>query len=79
MKSSGKLWDYFLFDYHLILDGKTPLKHFAPKGYCKYRPLVLELCRSRLALFSVVGTEDGEIYQCKRIFLPTKNMLSIYP
>ena len=58
-------WDYFLFDYHLLLDDKTPLKHFSQKGITKYRPLVLELCRSRLALFSVEGTDDGEIYQCR--------------
>lgn len=58
-------WDYFLFDYHLILDDCTPLEHFARQHISKHQALVAELCRSRLAIFSVESTEDQEIYTCK--------------
>lgn len=58
-------WDYFLFDYHLILDDKTPLKHFAGRRVSKHQALVEELCNSRLALFSVESYDGEGIYTCK--------------
>lgn len=61
-------WDYFLFDYHLLLDDQTPLKHFSQKKISKHQELVKELCKSRLALFAVQKTEDGEIYTCTDFF-----------
>ena len=58
-------WDYFLFDYHLISDDKTPLQHFAANGKSKNIELVNELCKSRLAIFTVEEACDEGVYSCK--------------
>ena len=58
-------WDYFLFDYHLIRDDKTPLEHFADLGESHYQALVKELCKARLALFMVEELQDDDLYLCR--------------
>ena len=58
-------WDYFLFDYHLISDDKTPLQHFADNGKSKNLELVNELCKSRLAIFTVEEAGEEGFYVCK--------------
>ena len=58
-------WDYFLFDYHLIADDKTPLQHFADNGKSNNLELVNELCKSRLAIFTVEEACEEGFYACK--------------
>ena len=57
-------WDYFLFDYHLLEDDKTPLGHFYEHGASSNKELVEELMRARLAVFSVDGVNDDNMYIC---------------
>ncbi len=65
-------WDYFLFDYHMIENDKTPLQHFYDK-FCAdsfrvhvsvSKDLLLELLQARLALFTVSGEGEDGLYNC---------------
>ncbi|MFA7067739.1 MAG: hypothetical protein WC127_02065 [Acidaminococcaceae bacterium] len=58
-------WDYFLFDYHLLVDDQTPLQHFLVHGKSKNLELVRELSKSRLAIFTVEEACDDGFYSCK--------------
>lgn len=70
-------WDYFLFDYHLIVDDKTPLQHFAEQHKSKYQELLTELCESRLAVFSIVDNQDGDFYLCRDFLTNEEYVLNL--
>jgi hypothetical protein len=57
-------WDYFLFDYHLLADDKTPLEHFYEHGSTFNKELVAELMKARLAVFSVDSINEDNMYLC---------------
>ncbi len=58
-------WDFFLFDYHLLVDDQTPLQHFLTNAKSKNIELVNELSKSRLAIFTVDEDVDDGFYSCK--------------
>ena len=70
-------WDYFLFDYHLIRDDKTPLEHFAQTGESQYQELVTELCQARLALFTVEEVQEDDLYLCKDFLTDDSYVLNL--
>ena len=57
-------WDYFLFDYHLLEDDKSPLEHFNEHKITGNQELVEELLKSKLAIFTVDGITEDELYLC---------------
>lgn len=66
-------WDYFLFDYHMLGDDKTPLRHFydklsqsaEEKPSNVSRDVLRELMQARLALFMVEGRNEEGTYNCR--------------
>lgn len=58
-------WDYFLFDYHLLVVDMTPLHFFRKYGHSAYPQLVEELGEAFTALFTVEEVLDTERYICK--------------
>ncbi|MEG0970603.1 MAG: hypothetical protein RSE47_05795, partial [Acidaminococcaceae bacterium] len=57
-------WDYFLFDYHLLQDDQTPLVHFQATKLSANQELLLELRNSKLALFTIDGVNEDDMYIC---------------
>ena len=78
-------WDYFLFDYRMIANDKSPLQHFydsvdeigfSPKGKVS-RDVLLELLKAELVCFSVQSrTEDG-LFSCVNVFTGEDYMLML--
>ena len=66
-------WDYFLFDYQLIADGMTPLRHYYeyylqqhPDDDENWQDLLEVLLTTRLYLFTVVnGRDDAGFMVCE--------------
>ena len=78
-------WDYFLFDYRMIRNDKSPLQHFYDSvsqiGFSQSgkvsRDVLLELLQAELVFFSVQGrTEDG-LFSCMNIFTGEDYMLML--
>ncbi|MGL5207231.1 MAG: hypothetical protein ACRC8T_06945 [Acidaminococcaceae bacterium] len=70
-------WDYFLFDYHLLADDKTPIEHFYAHGSASNKELVAELMKARLAIFSVNGINEDNMYICTDFFTGEKYALNL--
>ena len=70
-------WDYFLFDYHLLADDKTPLEHFYEHGSASNKELVAELMKARLAVFSVNGINEDNMYICTDFLTGEKYALNL--
>ncbi len=58
-------WDYFLFDYHLLLGDQIPLRYFKKHGGSQYPQLVSELCQGFLALFTIEDVVNENHYVCR--------------
>ncbi len=60
-------WDYFLFDYHLIINDKTPLRHFYDAGDypAETRNLLKELISARFAVFFVKNPSNEDWLECE--------------
>lgn len=71
-------WDYFLFDYHLLLGDETPLKYFRDKGGSQYPLLVNELCQGTLALFTIEEVVDEGRYVCRDFMTREPYFLTFY-
>lgn len=78
-------WDYFLFDYHMIADDKTPLRHFydnicadsfSVQGRVS-RDVLLELLQARLVLFTVEGKAEDGMYSCCNVFTGEQYLLML--
>ena len=71
-------WDYFLFDYHLIYNDKTPLSHFFDNASypLEIKQLLEELIQARFSVFSTISVATDDWVECedlfteKRFFLP---------
>lgn len=65
-------WDYFLFDYHLIADDRTPLQHYwEAKSACEdpARVALLEqLSSARFRVFYIHRVVNHEWVECKDLF-----------
>lgn len=68
-------WDYFLFDYHMIANDKTPLQHFydtfkvdsfSPEGL-PAKDVLLELLQAKLVMFDVLDRTAEGLYDCRDI------------
>lgn len=70
-------WDYFLFDYHLIINDKTPLEHFYCENKESYTDLLEELLRAKLVAFTVEGFNEDGISICKDFITGEVYYLSI--
>lgn len=70
-------WDYFLFDYHLLDDDKTPLAHFYEHGSFTNKELVEELMKARLAVFMVDGVNEDNMYMCTDFLTGEKYALNL--
>jgi len=69
-------WDYFLFDYHLLLNDKRPIEHFY-EDMCEgnftsegeaYEDILLELLKAKLVVFRVAGQNEDGTYSCSDVF-----------
>ncbi len=60
-------WDYFLFDYRLISNDKTPLRHFYDTGNypAETRSLLKELVSARFAVFFMKNLSDEDWLECE--------------
>lgn len=78
-------WDYFLFDYHMIADDKTPLQHFyddiCANGFSAdgvvSRDVLQELLKARLVLFEVLDQTPEGLYSCRNILTDERYMLQL--
>ena len=69
-------WDYFLFDYRMIANDKSPLQHFYDSvseiGFSQNgkvsRDVLLELLKAELVFFNVTGLTEEGLYSCINIF-----------
>lgn len=68
-------WDYFLFDYHMLANDKTPLEHFydsfkidsfSPDGM-PAKDVLQELLQAQLVMFEVVGKTPEGMFDCRNI------------
>lgn len=78
-------WDYFLFDYHLISDDKSPLQHFYEdicgndfdeKGEGS-KDVLLELLKSELVMFLVEEKSIEGFYNCRNILTGEQYFLTL--
>ncbi len=68
-------WDYFLFDYHMLANDKTPLHHFydtfKPENFTSSglaaKDVLDELMEIKLVLFEVLGKTPEGLYSCRDI------------
>lgn len=66
-------WDYFLFDYHMLGNDKTPLQNFYDKFKVDSfstegmpaKDIVQELLKAKLALFEVQEKTPEGMYSCR--------------
>lgn len=78
-------WDYFLFDYHMIADDKTPLQHFyddiCATGFSAdgvvSRDVLQELLKARLVLFEVLEQTPEGLYSCRNILTDERYLLQL--
>ncbi len=69
---SQTFWDYFLFDYHMLADDKTPLQHYYDVSTSSDAEAVdvevlEELMQARLVLFEVVDKTEEGLYTCANV------------
>lgn len=59
-------WDYFLFDYRLIENDKTPIKNFKDQSEfpADARPLLDEIMNARFSVFFVKNTHSEDWLEC---------------
>lgn len=76
---SQTFWDYFLFDYRLLEDDKTPLQHYRDV-ICRDASemdtsvdILNELIKAKLVLFDVQRRTEEECMSAE-IFSPMKNI-----
>ncbi len=77
-------WDYFLFDYHLLVNDKTPLEHYydvITKDNTDDADVSLdilkELIQAKLVLFEVQKRTEEGMYICRNIFTNEKYTLML--
>lgn len=78
-------WDYFLFDYHMLADDKTPLQHFyddiCANGFSAEgavsRDVLLELLQAKLVLFEVLEKTPEELYSCRNVLTDERYVLQL--
>lgn len=68
-------WDYFLFDYRMLANDKTPVQHFydtfkvdsfSPEGM-PAKDILQELLQTKLVLFEVLEQSPDGLYTCRNI------------
>ena len=80
---SQTFWDYFLFDYRLLEDDKTPLQHYRDV-ICRdvsemdtSVDILNELIKAKLVLFDVQRRTEEGMYVCRNIFTNEKYTLML--
>lgn len=80
---SQTFWDYFLFDYRLLEDDKTPLQHYRDV-ICRDASemdtsvdILNELIKAKLVLFDVQRRTEEGMYVCRNIFTNEKYTLML--
>lgn len=72
-------WDYFLFDYHLLKNGETPLKHFYQKFDDRLQPeqrtILQDLMSARFTVFYVNRIINQEWLECVNLLTGEKFQL----
>lgn len=64
---SQTFWDYFLFDYRMLADDKTPLQHYHDMLSSEKDgdlEVLEELLEARLVLFEIAGRTEEGLYTC---------------
>ncbi len=63
-------WDYFIFDYHLIKNDKTPLQNFFDSGNypSEMTFLLKELVKANFSVFFVRNLTSQEWLECEDLF-----------
>ena len=78
-------WDYFLFDYHMLADDKTPLQHFydeicadefSEDGMVS-RDVLQELLEMRLVFFEVLEKTPEDLYSCRNVLTNERYLLQL--
>lgn len=78
-------WDYFLFDYHMLADDKTPLQHFyddiCANGFSAEgmvsKDVLEELLQVRLVLFEVLEKTPEGLYSCRNVLTDERYLLQL--
>lgn len=69
-------WDYFLFDYHLLVNDLTPLAHFQSHYGSKLlhdeRHILQELLSATFCVFYIDRVINGEWVECVNLFTEEK-------
>ncbi len=64
-------WDYFMFDYHLLANDRTPLRHYYEERKNSLsitaQDILRDLLHARFSVFEVVEMREGMV-QCRDIF-----------
>ncbi len=64
-------WDYFMFDYHLLEDDRTPLRHYYEREKDNLsttaQDILRDLLHARFSVFEVVEMQEGMV-KCRDIF-----------
>lgn len=71
-ENSQTFWDYFLFDYHMLDNDKTPLQHYhdmlmSTNSEAVDVEILEELLEARLVLFEVSGRTEEGLYICNDV------------
>ena len=80
---SQTFWDYFLFDYRLLADDKTPLQHYHDvichdaSEMDTSVDILNELIKAKLVLFDVQRRTEEGMYVCRNIFTNEKYTLML--
>ena len=71
-----EFWDYFLFDYHLLANDKTPLEHFAATSReelgVEEERILTDLLNARFTVFTVYRVINHEWIECMNLFTEEK-------
>lgn len=64
-------WDYFMFDYHLLADDRTPLRHYYEQEKHSLsstaQDIIRDLLHARFSVFEVVEMQE-EMVKCRDLF-----------
>ncbi len=71
-EKSHTFWDYFMFDYRMLGNDKTPIQEFydlavACNDAATDMEIMKELLQARLVLFEVEGRTEEGLYSCRDI------------
>lgn len=78
-------WDYFLFDYRMLADDKTPLQHFyddicagdfSSEGAVS-RDVLQELLKAKLVMFEVLEKTPEDLYSCRNVLTNERYLLQL--